>query len=127
MAILKNTLTFTFDTLGIVSLQYVPSNMVLSEQALHQTIQALNGKVSIIAPLGTQMRDISVECFFTALMAPSDLENVGAILGAQGVGIGLAAAGTLGGDKVLSALNNVRKTISLAKGVFDFRIWSHLA
>lgn len=104
---------------GTVSLQYIPSELGFTEQAGHQTLQTLNGKVSLIAPKDTQIRDLNVSCFFTALMAPDDAENVLAILGAQGIALGLSAAGTLGGDKVLSAFNSVRKTISLAKGVFD--------
>jgi hypothetical protein len=104
---------------GTVSLQYIPGEINFTELAGHQTLQTLNGKVSLIAPEGTQIRDLSVTCYFTALLAPDDTENIAAILGGQAVALGLAAAGTLGGDRVMSAFNSVRKTISLAKGVFD--------
>jgi hypothetical protein len=116
---LKKTLNLEFEKTGIIQLQYIPSELSLSEQSRHNTVQTLNGKVSFISPPGTHNRDLRISAYFTALLPPEDFENRAAILAAQGITAALGAAQTLGGNRLISVLNSIKQTVALAKGVYD--------
>lgn len=110
-------LTFSFDNGESVSLQYHPSSMNLGSTANHTTIPTITDKVTMLANPGSSHRNIRISAYFTAILSPEDSTTKQAILNAS---IASLVGNLVSNSATLSnAINGIRSTISLAKGVYN--------